>query len=96
MSWDSFVRKGGKQPQEPEPIDLLLSRVFSTEDGQKVLIWLRQKTKETVLAPEIPESALRAHEGKRHLVHEVETRIARAQKKDGRTYRRQLAAARGQ
>ena len=90
MSWDKLTARRSKKA-EPEEIDILMAQAFGTPAGEKVLNWLRQRTKETVLAPTAPESALRALEGKRHLVHEMEARISRARKQDVGSYRKQLA-----
>ena len=89
MSWEKLTARK-KKKVEPEEIDQLMAQAFATPAGEKVLDWLRQKTKETVLAPTAQESALRALEGKRHLVHEIEARIARARKQDVGNYRKQL------
>jgi hypothetical protein len=60
-------------------IDLLVTRVFSTDDGVKLLEWLRATTIEqpTWFPGEDPSHGF-AREGQNSLVRELERRIKRA------------------
>ena len=85
MSWADFSK--AKKVDQIEDIDIQLSSLFSSDIGKEVMLWLRQKTKETYLSADISESALREHVGRGKLVHEIELRIARARKHDVRDTR---------
>ena len=71
-----------KQASEENEIDLLITRVFSTEDGVKLLEWLRSITIEqpTWYPGEDPSHGF-AREGQNSLVRELERRIKRARSK---------------
>ena len=60
-------------------VDLLVTRVFSTDDGVKLLAWLRATTIEqpTWFPGEDPSHGY-AREGQNSLVRELERRIKRA------------------
>ena len=86
MSWADFNRDK-KEPAKIEDIDISLDAIFCTDHGKRVMLWLREKTLETVLSSEVSDSALKEHNGKRHLVHEIEMRLSKIRKKDVREIR---------
>ena len=66
-------------PKEINEVDKLCLRVFSTEDGQKLLKWLREQTIEQhCWLPGAEASYGYFHEGRCNLVKEIETRVQRA------------------
>lgn len=96
MSWEDIENRRAQRRKRtfaetaPDPIDETLSDLFSTPNGEKVLVWLRSKTKEKALNSGISACALRHMEGKRHLVSEIEHRIARGRKNNVNDYRESL------
>jgi len=80
--WDFFdpsqVEKDA-EPSQKQEIDILIARTFATEQGQKVLAWLRQVTIEIpAWVPGQDASYGFAREGQNSLVREIERRIERA------------------
>lgn len=71
-----------KQASEENETDLMITRVFSTEDGVKLMDWLRSITIEqpTWYPGEDPSHGF-AREGQNSLVRELERRIKRARSK---------------
>jgi hypothetical protein len=71
-----------KQASEENEIDLVITRVFSTEDGVRLLDWLRSITIEqpTWYPGEEPSHGF-AREGQNSIVRELERRIKRARSK---------------
>jgi hypothetical protein len=66
-------------PKEISDTDKLCLRVFSTEEGQKLLKWLREQTIEQhCWLPGAEASYGYFHEGRCNLVKEIETRVQRA------------------
>lgn len=71
-----------KQASEENEIDLMITRVFSTEDGVKLLEWLRSITiEQPTWYPGEDASHGYAREGQNSLVRELERRIKRARSK---------------
>jgi hypothetical protein len=70
-----IIQKGASDNE----IDLMVTRVFSTDDGIKLLAWLRATTIEqpTWFPGEDPSHGY-AREGQNSLVRELERRIKRA------------------
>ena len=70
-----IIQKGASDNE----IDLMVTRVFSTDDGVKLLAWLRATTIEqpTWFPGEDPSHGY-AREGQNSLVRELERRIKRA------------------
>lgn len=67
------------QPSDASETDKLCLRVFSTEEGQKLLKWLREQTIEQhCWLPGAEASYGYFHEGRCNLVKEIETRVQRA------------------
>lgn len=65
--------------QKREDLDRLTLRVFSSEDGQKMLQWLRHMYVEVPVAvPGTDPSHAYFAEGQRTVVREIEARINRA------------------
>ena len=78
--WDFFEPQldDGK-PAEKQDIDILISKTFGSEEGQKVLAWLRGLTIEApAWVPGQDASYGYAREGQNSLVREIERRIVRA------------------
>jgi hypothetical protein len=66
-------------PKEINDVDKLCLRVFGTEEGQKLLKWLREQTIEVACwLPGAEASYGYFHEGRCNLVKEIETRVQRA------------------
>jgi hypothetical protein len=81
--WDGLREaEPKKQASDENELDLLITRVFSTEDGVKLLEWLRSITIEqpTWYPGEDPSHGF-AREGQNSLVRELERRIKRARSK---------------
>lgn len=71
-----------KQASEENEVDLMITRVFSTEDGVKLLEWLRFITiEQPTWYPGEDASHGYAREGQNSLVRELERRIKRARSK---------------
>ena len=81
--WDGLREaEPKKQASDENELDLLITRVFSTEDGVKLLEWLRSITIEqpTWYPGEDPSHGF-AREGQNSLVREEERGIKRARSK---------------
>lgn len=78
--WDFFEpQPDDGKPAEKQDIDILISKTFSSEEGQKVLSWLRSMTIEApAWTPGQDASYGYAREGQNSLVREIERRIVRA------------------
>jgi len=71
-----------KQASDENELDLLITRVFSTEDGVRLLEWLRSITiEQPTWYPGEDASHGYAREGQNSLVRELERRIKRARSK---------------
>jgi len=62
---------------EQKNIDRLFTRVFSNDDGQKILAYLHHITTNRVTAPNVSEEQLRHMEGQRALLQTIEKLTAR-------------------
>lgn len=68
-----------KAEQKKEDLERLTLRVFSTEDGRKLLQWLRQMYVDVPVAvPGTDPSHAYFAEGQRTVVRDIEARILRA------------------
>ena len=78
--WDDLDSAPPKAaPKEISDTDKLCLRVFGTEEGQKLLKWLREQTIEQhCWLPGSEASYGYFHEGRCNLVKEIETRVQRA------------------
>jgi len=78
--WDFFEPQPDEgKPAEKQDIDILISKTFGSEEGQKVLAWLRGLTIEApAWVPGQDASYGYAREGQNSLVREIERRIVRA------------------
>ena len=64
-----------------EDLDRLALRVFSNDDGQKLLAWLRQTVLEQPVAlPGSDSSYAYYREGQNSIVRDIEARLIRARK----------------
>ena len=76
--WDFFEPQGDAQDQPKDEIDVLMVRTFSSDEGQRVLKWLRQVTIEApAWVPGQDPSFGFAREGQNSLVRELERRMMR-------------------
>jgi hypothetical protein len=66
----AFLKVIGHSDQKN--IDQLFTRVFSNEDGQKVLAYLHYITTNRVMSPSVSEEQLRHLEGQRALVQTIQ------------------------
>lgn len=84
MSWDDLETPANDirdNSQARDDIDRLVLRVFSTEDGDKLLAWLRQIYVDVpVAAPGTDPSFAYFAEGQRNVVRDLIARIQRARK----------------
>lgn len=84
MSWDDLETQNNDirdNSQARDDIDRLVLRVFSTEDGDKLLAWLRQIYVDVpVAAPGTDPSFAYFAEGQRNVVRDIIARIQRARK----------------
>jgi hypothetical protein len=80
MGWDDLeYQPVVSQPGDASETDKLCLRVFGTEEGQKLLKWLREQTIEQhCWLPGAEASYGYFHEGRCNLVKEIESRIQRA------------------
>lgn len=78
--WDDLdVVPQKREPVEIKEIDKLCLRVFGTEEGQKLLKWLREQTiEQSCWLPGAEASYGYFHEGRCNLVKEIEVRVQRA------------------
>ena len=78
--WDFFEPESGEdRPPVKQDIDILISKTFGSEEGRKVLAWLRSMTIEApAWVPGQDASYGYAREGQNSLVRELERRIVRA------------------
>jgi len=78
--WDFFEPQPDEgKPAEKQDIDILISKTFGSDEGQKVLAWLRGLTIEApAWVPGQDASYGYAREGQNSLVREIERRIVRA------------------
>jgi hypothetical protein len=86
MSWDE-INAIGQAPdirevtQQREDLARLCLRVFGTEDGQKLLEWLRAVyVNVPIAAPGTDPSHAFFAEGQRNVVRDIEARINQARK----------------
>ena len=84
MSWEDLeapVNDVRDVNQQREDLARLTLRVFSTEDGQKLLAWLKQMYVDVPIAvPGADPSHAFFAEGQRNVVREIEARINQARK----------------
>jgi hypothetical protein len=78
--WDFFEPQSGEDgPPAKQDIDILISKTFSSDEGRKVLAWLRDMTIEApAWVPGQDSSYGYVREGQNSLVREIERRIVRA------------------
>lgn len=79
--WDDL--EGGTQAieldQKHQDINLLFARTFGTEEGQKVLVWLRDNyLEQPSWQPGTDSSFGQWREGQNSVIREIEARIKRA------------------
>jgi hypothetical protein len=85
MSWDEIDAIGQVDISEPnqqrDDLARLALRVFSTEDGQKMLAWLQDMYVNVPIAvPGTDPSHAFFAEGQRNVVRDIEARIKQARK----------------
>lgn len=84
MSWEDLEAQqlDVRDPsQAREDLDRLMLRVFATEDGDKLLEWMRQVYVDVpVAAPGTDPSFAWFAEGQRNVVRDIIARIQRARK----------------
>lgn len=84
MSWEDLEAQqlDVRDPsQAREDLDRLMLRVFATEDGDKLLDWMRQVYVDVpVAAPGTDPSFAWFSEGQRNVVRDIIARIQRARK----------------
>jgi hypothetical protein len=85
MSWDELDSIGQTDIREPnqqrDDLARLTMRVFGTEDGQKMLSWLRDMYVNVPIAvPGTDSSHAYFAEGQRNVVRDIEARIKQARK----------------
>ena len=81
MSWDDIegIAQVIEQDQSQIDINLLIARTFSTEEGQKVLAWMRDNYLERPCwQPGADSSVGQWREGQNSVIREIEARIKRA------------------
>lgn len=82
MGWDELE----STPQLPElaaqDIDLLMARAFGTEEGQKVLAWMRHSyLEQPCWQPGADASLGQWREGQNSVIRNIEARIKKAKSK---------------
>jgi hypothetical protein len=86
MSWDELDAIGQPQDvraveQQREDTDRLCLRVLGSEDGSKLMLWLRQTIMEQPVAvPGSPADFAFYREGQNSVIRDLEARINRARK----------------
>lgn len=84
MSWEDLETPAADVrdvSQQREDIARLTLRVFGTEDGQKLLAWLKQMYVDVPIAvPGADPSHAFFAEGQRNVVRDIEARINQARK----------------
>ncbi len=77
--WDGLNAKPEINQFQANEVDLLYQRVFSTEEGQKVLAHLESMTiAQPAWVPGTDPSYGYAREGQNSLIREIQTRLRRA------------------
>jgi hypothetical protein len=69
-----------RSPKEDEELNLIISALFRSRAGKRVLDYLRSITIEYVAGPNISDGELRHREGMRYLVGIIEERMRMGQK----------------
>lgn len=76
--WDFFNPPPKDKGAPVDDLDILVARTFATQEGQKVLHWLRSMTiEQPAWVPGTDASHGFAREGQNSLVREIERRIRR-------------------
>lgn len=76
--WDFFNPPAEAKGAPVDDLDILMARTFGTQEGQKVLHWLRSVTiEQPAWVPGTDPSHGFAREGQNSLVREIERRIRR-------------------
>lgn len=79
MSWDDLEQKVDiPHDHKRDDLDILIARTFSTENGQRVLAWLRESYLENPSWQPGAESSFGYYrEGQNSVVRDIEKRIKR-------------------
>ena len=78
MRWEDLTSKATPVPEESQEIDRIITKVFSTRDGSKVLAFLKHMTiDQPTWYPGEDASHGYAREGQNSIVREIFKRIER-------------------
>jgi hypothetical protein len=80
--WDELEAAPARPDPQPLDIDLLVARMFSTEEGQKVLAWMRERyLEQPCWQPGADPSLGQWREGQNAVIRDLEGRIRKAKQR---------------
>jgi len=85
MSWDELESGVVPIPEDQKQVDIniLIARTFGTEDGVKVLAWMRQfYLEQPCWQPGADSSLGQWREGQNTVIRDIEARIRKAKSND--------------
>lgn len=80
--WDDFEPQAPVDEEPAQNIDLLMARTFSTEEGKKVLAWMRDRyLEQPCWQPGADPSLGQWREGQNAVIRDIEGRIRKAKQR---------------
>jgi hypothetical protein len=80
--WDDFEPQAPIAEEPAQNIDLLMARTFSTEEGKKVLAWMRDRyLEQPCWQPGADPSLGQWREGQNAVIRDIEGRIRKAKQR---------------
>lgn len=80
--WDDFEPQAPVVEEPAQNIDLLMARAFSTEEGKKVLAWMRDRyLEQPCWQPGADPSLGQWREGQNAVIRDIEGRIRKAKQR---------------
>lgn len=80
--WDDFEPQAPVVEEPAQNIDLLMARTFSTEEGKKVLAWMRDRyLEQPCWQPGADPSLGQWREGQNAVIRDIEGRIKKAKQR---------------
>lgn len=80
--WDDFEPQAPVVEEPAQNIDLLMARAFSTEEGKKVLAWMRDRyLEQPCWQPGADPSLGQWREGQNAVIRDIEGRIKKAKQR---------------
>lgn len=83
------IASRGRPERKPDPnveaVKSAIQRIATLPEGHTFLTWLRNRTTFLIVGPDATDGALRAAEGKRQLMQEIESMIASGGRTDSQS-----------